>query len=108
MPRTCRAASQRVKPSSTWGRLFTHRRHDRRALAPAAQRLRHRLDRLRHPQPVAAELVAQLVEPHRGDLTDWRTGPSPWLLSEGIGERERGARSDGSRNPPAPSSFWGQ
>ena len=62
IPRTCCAASQRVKPSSTCGLSWRNRRHDRRALPPAAQRLRHRLNRLRHPQPVASKLVSQFVE----------------------------------------------
>ena len=107
MPRTWRAASQRVKPSSTWGRLLAQRRHDRRALPPAPQRHGHRLHRLRHPQAVAAEVVAQLVEPHRRDLTDGahvhRPGSCP-----GDDRRKGAGGPEWLQDLPAPSSFLGQ
>src|SRR5262249_34945361 len=85
--------------------LVPHGGHDRRALAPAAQRLGHRLDRLWHPQAVAPEAVAQLIEVHRDDTTAGAWVHRPGSCRGGIGERERGP--GWSRHLPAPSSFWG-
>ena len=65
MPRTCCAASQRVKPSSTWGLSWRSVATIGAHWPQRRSDMRHRLDRLRHPQAVAAEVVAQLVEPHR-------------------------------------------
>ena len=105
IPRTWCAASQRVKPSSTCGRSW-RTVATIGALAPAAERLRHRLDRLRHPQPVASEVVSQFVEPHRSDLTDGARIHR--LVSSGRGSEKGSGGPERSRNPPAPSSFWGQ
>src|SRR5262249_25059484 len=69
------------------------------------ERLGHRQDGLRHPQPIAAEVVPQLVEAHGTDLTGGVGSHRPVSWGR-VGERARGARNwFGDR--PAPSSLWG-
>ena len=85
--------------------LLAQGRHDRRALSPTTQRLRHHLDRLRHAQTVASELVSQLVEAERGDLSD--RARIHGLVSSGRGSEKGAGGPEQSRNPPAPSSFGG-
>ena len=78
---------------------------DRRALAPAAERLSHGGDGLGHAEPIASELIAQLVQRHGTDLTDRIGIHRP--LSGGNRRKEAGG-PERLRDPPAPSSFWGR
>src|SRR5512135_2630853 len=86
--------------------LLAHRRHERRALAPAAERLRHHLDRLRHPQPVASEVVSQFVEPHHGDLTD--RARIHRLVSSWRGSEKGSGGTGASPEPSRPFLLSGQ
>ena len=88
------------------GPFLPHRGHDRRALAPAAQRLRHGRDGLGHSQSIAAEVIAQLVQRHGTHLTAWVRIHR--LVSRMRNRRKEAGGLERLRDPPAPSSFWGR
>ena len=107
IPRTCPAASHRVKPSRICGFSSRTVATIGAPLAPAAQRIAPSQPRPAAPAVGSGE-TDHPTRPAARDTPDRLcTKSSPCLHGGKIRERKRGAPR-GLGNPPAPSSFWGR